>query len=148
MSIGKKVKEELKKQGKSVAWLARETGIPATTLRSAFSKDRDNISIATMQKISKALGVTLNSLTDGKMSIADVATSDSIDFESDYIIRLFALAGFDIEPLTLKDNSYAFHIYGNNKKALLTSEELHELVRGSKEAATQYVKDALKERVK
>lgn len=146
MGTGARIKELLEKDGKSVAWLARETGIPATTLRSAISKDRNNISISTMNKIAQALGVTVKSLTDGATSIGDAATTDIVDYESDYIFRLFDQVGYDVAPIKLKDNSIEYVVYGNDKKMFFSSKELHELIRGAKDAAAQYVRDALEKK--
>ena len=56
MAIGKLIKEELQARGKTVAWLARETGIPATTLRSTISRD-SSVKFDYLQRIQEALGV-------------------------------------------------------------------------------------------
>ena len=132
--IGNKVKEELKRQGKSVAWLARETEIPATTLRSTFSKDNDNISIETLQSIASALKVPMASLTP--------EFQDAVKFEADYIFHLFSLCGYEFEPVQLKDGT----AYIINKKIVLVDDEFHDLIKGAQKASVEYVKDALEKK--
>lgn len=138
--IGNKVKDELKKQGKSVAWLARETGIPATTLRSAFSKDNDNISIEALRRIASALKVPMASLT----MFPEYAGSDdsAVEFEADYIFHLFSLCGYEFEPVQLKDGT----AYIINKKIVLVDDEFHDLIKGAQKASVEYVKDALEKK--
>jgi lambda repressor-like predicted transcriptional regulator len=54
---GKDIGKELKEQGRSVAWLARTTGIPATTLRSAISRNSNCFKENNRLKILTALGI-------------------------------------------------------------------------------------------
>ena len=56
MGIGSKIGALLKEQGRSAAWLSRETEIPATTLRSMISRDSDRADIDALEKIASALG--------------------------------------------------------------------------------------------
>ena len=58
MAFGAIIKEELKLRGKSAAWLSRETGIPATTIRSLISRDSWSINPSHWEKILKALDLT------------------------------------------------------------------------------------------
>ena len=83
MSIGANIKKHLG-ENRSVAWLSRATGIPATTLRSAIVRDSNNISRDKVYLISKALGVSMEDLTDGRMldldyPFRDTTTPYSID---------------------------------------------------------------------
>lgn len=55
MGIGKHIGEMLNEKGKSAAWLARETKIPATTIRTWISKDSDSISFRALAIIARAL---------------------------------------------------------------------------------------------
>lgn len=146
MSIGAKIKETLAYDGKSVAWLSRETGIPATTLRSALSKeDGDNISVKMLYKISNALDVSLSDLSDGKYTFTDIS-EERKDFEAEYAQHIFNLCDYEYEPVTRKDNSTAYVISTKGKIHILGYDEFNDLVKGSKEAAAQYVRDALEKK--
>lgn len=62
MGIGNRIGELLKNQSRTAAWLSRETGIPATTLRSMISRDSDRADIETIGKIAAALGCPVTEL--------------------------------------------------------------------------------------
>ena len=62
MAIGKRIGEVLKAQDKTAAWLSRETGIPATTIRSAISRDNSKFSYDSIKKICEALNISFSDL--------------------------------------------------------------------------------------
>ena len=77
MGIGNKIGTLLKEQGRSAAWLSRETKIPATTLRSMISRDSDRADIDTLEKVAKALGCSVLDLIS-KEAFEKASDSDKV----------------------------------------------------------------------
>lgn len=145
LTIGERIQKQLKESNKSVAWLSRETGIPATTLRSAISRGSDNISIDRIYRISNALDITMDELTNGRVTFSDLVGKDAINDEVHFIFNIFDLCGYQFEQIDLKDGC-AYIIYNGKNKTVLVDDEFHELIKGAKEAAAQYVRDALEKK--
>lgn len=59
------IQNELKRQGKSVYWLSKQTGISDNTLYSYKNEGRE-IPFSKACKIADALGVSLDDLREGK----------------------------------------------------------------------------------
>jgi len=86
MGVGKNIGLRLGKDGKSAAWLSRQTGIPATTLRSIISKDTTP-SYEKIRTIADALGCSVVDL----MPVEYFQEARQKDIEEDdrrYIDRL------------------------------------------------------------
>lgn len=141
-TLGELIKDELDRQGKSVAWLAKETGIPATTLRSTISRSSNKVSAERIHKIALALNTTIDALTEGKVSFADLWGAGTVEFQADFIINTICDAGYNFEPIKLKDGQ-SYIIYNEDRKIILTSSEFHEIMRGSRRAASDYFKEAI-----
>ena len=62
MGIGNNLKTILEKYGKTTAWLSRETGIPASTLRSIISRDSDSIGSYYVFAICETLKISMDEL--------------------------------------------------------------------------------------
>lgn len=148
MGIGHNIKRELERQGKSVAWLARKTEIPATTLRSAISRDSDNISEDKVYRISSALNVTMKDLTDGKMSYLELINME--DKANPWTFFLFMLDTYNLQYKRLpvgddKDGvtHYAHIIYGDKEPIVMSEREFEELQRGMIKAASLFMLNTL-----
>lgn len=64
MGIGYNIKEFLKIKGKTIKWLAGETGISVNTLYSITKRDSERISVDSLNKIAKCLEVPAEVLAD------------------------------------------------------------------------------------
>lgn len=62
MGIGKRIGEQLKKQNKTAAWLARQLEIPATTIRSMISRDSNKMDIDFINDVVQALDCRLSDI--------------------------------------------------------------------------------------
>lgn len=74
MGVGARIKEELKRQQKTIAWLADATGIPRYSLYTITKRDTTTPRIETMKKIAVALNVPVSYLMGFKenLNIPDV----------------------------------------------------------------------------
>lgn len=64
MKIGDFLKIHLKKKHMSQAELARQTGIPATTISSLISKNNSDVPVETLIKVCRALECDINEYID------------------------------------------------------------------------------------
>lgn len=78
MGIGHNIKEFLKIKGKTIKWLAEETGISVNTLYSITKRDSERINIDSLNKIAKCLEVPTEVLADiDLLFVSDDEKADS-----------------------------------------------------------------------
>lgn len=85
MSFSKKVLALLKENGMTKAALAKESGIPYTTLDSMLKRDSDTQRLATVFRIAKALGTSVEEL------VFEEAEEKKVSPEEKRILDLYAI---------------------------------------------------------
>jgi SOS-response transcriptional repressor LexA len=85
MSFSQKVTELLKENGMSKASLAKDAGIPYTTLDSMLKRETDTARLTSIFRIAKALGTTVEDL------VFDESGADRLSPEERRILELYAL---------------------------------------------------------
>ena len=82
MGVGTKIKTILKEQKKTIKQLAEESGVPLNTLYSITKRDSTAVTYPVLEKVSKALGVPIESL------LADDSRKEALDMAA-YLTELF-----------------------------------------------------------
>lgn len=82
MGVGTKIKAILKEQKKTIKQLAEESGVPLNTLYSITKRDSTAVTYPVLEKVSKALGVTIESL------LPDDSREEALDMAA-YLTELF-----------------------------------------------------------
>ena len=85
MSFSEKVSRLLKENGMTKAALAKESGIPYTTLDSMLKRDTDTSRLEVIFRMAKALGTSVEAL------VFDEESEDSISPEEKRILELYSL---------------------------------------------------------
>lgn len=113
MGIGYNIKEFLKIKGKTIKWLAEETGISVNTLYSITKRDSERINIDSLNKIAKCLEVPAEALAD--INLLFISDSEESDTKKPMIQRKH-LVGKEEEELyqseDLKNASKLFDALG------------------------------------
>ena len=65
MSIGQKIRMEAKKQNLNFKQLAMKAGMPYTSFYSILKRDTQRVSVVSLYKIAKALGIPMEYFLDG-----------------------------------------------------------------------------------
>ena len=120
MAIGKEIRKELDRQGHSVAWLSKTSGIKATTLRSIISRDSWNIQEDQLNTICVALGLKPHELLGVK----------TIQLSEDNMCSFVQLL-LDGEFQVARDNS-TFAISNKNKRVKISEKDLNDCISKTK----------------
>lgn len=86
MSFSKKINRLLKENGMSKAALAKESGIPYTTLDSMLKRETDTARLATIFRIAKALGTSVEALV-----FDEEEAEPSMTLEEKKVLELYSL---------------------------------------------------------
>ena len=97
MGFGTKLKRLLTARGKTVVWLAEESGIPSTTLYSIIKRDNQP-KFDTVERIANAIGVNVSLLLQGapKLYSYSKEIESTIDFLNNgkyYVVPLLVETG-------------------------------------------------------
>ena len=126
MGIGKEIKECLQVQGKTIRWLSNETGIAYSTLNSAINRDSEKMQLEHLEKISKALNVSLTDLTllsEKWYRDFELLGIDETKTKIDYFHLVLDYLGYNAEFV---DNGVILR--GSGNKFVLTADEMEELI--------------------
>ncbi len=85
MSFSQKVKALLKESGMTKAELAKDAGIAYTTLDSMLKRETDTARLATIFRIARALGTSVEAL------VFDKAEESPMSYEEERILKLYSL---------------------------------------------------------
>ncbi len=86
MSFSQKVTRLLKENGMTKASLAKEAGIPYTTLDSMLKRETDTARLATVFRMAKALGVSVEALV-----LDEESENSKLSREEERILELYSL---------------------------------------------------------
>ncbi len=85
MSFSQKVKALLKESGMTKAELAKDAGIAYTTLDSMLKRETDTARLATIFRIARALGTSVEAL------VFDQSEEKNMSYEEERILKLYSL---------------------------------------------------------
>lgn len=108
MGIGKNINNQLEKKGMTVAQLARDSGIAASTIYSIIQRDSDSVSINTLQCIAGVLKIEIWDLIGVDRETAR-RNRDSLDEFAD----LYA------DDKERKDHEFQKEVYEREKKEMV-----------------------------
>ena len=120
MGFGKQLKKVLFEIDMSVAALARETGIPSTTIYSIINKDIDNVGLDKVKKIKKAVRAIPGGL----------------------IYNL--LYGIEIDESVVSTRQYDYYIIGDEAREYWMNEKYNLLNPKGQVKVAEYVEDLTK----
>lgn len=124
MGIGGHIGELLKERNKSAAWLARETRIPATTIRTWISKDKDSISFRQLAVIARVLNCSMQDLLP-EVPIQAMQLDWWISQKRQLINSLFSLSDIDYDVDPFEGEIYIRSEITKRKYKLTSQDEDH-----------------------
>lgn len=112
MGIGHNIKEFLKIKGKTIKWLAEETGISVNTLYSITKRDSERINIDSLNKIAKCLEVPTEVLAD--IDLLFISDDEKVDSKTPVIQRKHLVGEMEefYKTEDLKNASKLFDVLG------------------------------------
>lgn len=113
MGIGARIKEVLKEQNKTIAWLAKESGVSKNTLYTITKRDNTKVRQDILEKISKTLGVKLEYLLG-----LDPSDEEITGYVADSI---FSLSGYYVyhegkDLYRIFNNEEGYYFYANQNE--------------------------------
>lgn len=82
MGLTEKLEELMKVRGLNKSQLAKESGVPYTTIDGLFKKGAENVKLSTLRKLSDYFDVSLDVLTDSNNTSENEETGYYLDKEA------------------------------------------------------------------
>lgn len=123
MGVGKRIGQILKDQGRTAAWLAREIGIPPTTLRSMISND-SKVDALLINKIAAVLGCSVRDLipTGENNGIVTFETGEDFDAYNQSLADDIYMSELRVPALKLNDTGRKILL--DNAESMTKNEDL------------------------